>query len=97
MTLERPPATLTFIEVRRLELGMCGRKARLNRRSAMGSAARARSHGVNLSAYPCPFCAGVEAWWHLGHPPTMAHVELLARYLRFGSEKPSHVDGGIGA
>jgi hypothetical protein len=95
MALDRPAAQLTFVEARRLEARMCGAKARLSRRSAMASGRRLRAQGVDMSAYPCPFCGGT--WWHLGHPPAMAHIELLARYLRSGSEKLSHVDGGVGA
>lgn len=99
MALDHPPASvLTAGEVSRLERSMCGRKARLTRRGAMAAARRARAGGVPLSAYPCPFCGVDErCFWHVGHAPAMATVELLARYLRFGSDKRSHDPGEVGA
>jgi hypothetical protein len=99
MALVRPPAALSFIEVTTLRRQVCGRKARLGQRSAMASARRLRASGVGMSAYPCPFCVPSEGgpWWHLGHPPAMATVELLARYLRFGSEALSRGRGEVGA
>jgi hypothetical protein len=101
VALDHPPppaSVLTAIEAGRLERSMCGRKARLTRRGAMASARRARANGIGLSAYPCPFCGADEVcFWHVGHAPAMATVELLARYLRFGSEKLSHDSGEVGA
>ena len=53
--------------------------------------AEARANGRNLAPYNCAFCG----FWHLGHPPTMTGIELLARYLRFGSQKLAHESGEV--
>jgi hypothetical protein len=92
----RPPTQLSDFETERLRRSMCGRKARLSEHSAQRAAMAARGQGTALSAYPCPLCVdGDRRWWHVGHPPTMATVELLARYLRFGSVTPPHESGEV--
>lgn len=56
----------------------CTRKLRRSERDARSFAVKLRASGVAVSPYRCPFCRG----WHVGHPPSMETVELLARVIR---------------
>lgn len=47
-----------------------------------------RAHsGEHVAAYRCLFMAGLpdeEPHFHFGHPPTLAGLERIARWMRFG-------------
>lgn len=71
---------LTDREVTDLRRRMCGGKRALGIGEARRAACRMRRQGHPVSQYPCCWCH----CWHVGHPPGMHTVRMLARYLRFG-------------
>lgn len=83
------PWSLTADEADDLRSRMCGGKIVHTYEVASRRAWYFRNvedQGVN--AYPCPFHHGHPGCWHVGHPPNVERMRLLARYLRFGADGP---------
>lgn len=65
---------------------MCGEKVAYGYEGASRAAWRLRHlEGEAVNAYPCPFHPAAAHVWHVGHPPSIERMVVLARYLRFGS------------
>lgn len=70
----------------------CLSKNALGRDAARRVCEEARRVGNHLQAYRCPFFE--DGHWHVGHVPSMASVDLIARAIRdlSGNLPTSRVD-----
>jgi len=86
MAAQAEASILNADEAADLRSRMCGEKRAMTVEAAFTLAWRKSDHGVNVSAYPCPFHPEAHpAVWHVGHAPNVERLKLLARYLRFGA------------
>lgn len=92
------PAALTQEEAAGLRARMCGGKVAYDYDGASRAAWRLRHiDGEAVNAYPCPFHG--HHVWHVGHPPSIERMVVLARFLRFGATSNAprpEGSGGVG-
>lgn len=83
-----PKAALTRAEVDDLRERMCGDKLPRSYEGASKVAWVLRQEGDSrVGTYPCPFDhRHGPLVWHVGHPPSIERMRVLARYLRFGAD-----------
>lgn len=85
---------MTEDEALRILAGSCDRKHRYETWSHAHADANSvtRTTGERTTAYQCPFGSHrLGKHWHVGHPPTIAHMQRLALAVRFLAEHPDCV------
>lgn len=86
-----PEGPMTEGEANTIVAGSCDRKHRYETWShAHRDAVHViRDTGQHVTAYQCPFGSIRDGrHWHVGHPPTIDHMERLALAVRFVAEHP---------